>query len=175
MLLSEAAQGESTAAGMCEIMAVMGRGWSISWKVPNAMVMDAKSWDVRGEPPLSLDRATAIARSYLRSHGQPADRAVERAELIHPPVVDSRIPFFFYFIGFEDPSEPPPKQVLDVVVLLDGSVVPPKLTIEQQPHGPSNQALQPTAGWPVISLNFMKQFSILTRSALVLRRSSFSC
>jgi hypothetical protein len=126
---------------MCEIMRVMGHGWNITWAVPNAAVMDSSSWGSRGEPPLSRDRAIAIARSYLRSHGQPDDRAVARTELIHPPVVDSRIPFFFYFISFDDSSEPqPPKHVLDVVVLLDGSVVTPRLTIERQAHGPPNQA-----------------------------------
>ena len=128
-------------------MRVMGRGWNITWTVPNAVVMDASFWDSRGEPLLSRDRATAIARSYLRTHGQPADLPVSRAELIHPPVVDSRIPFCFYFIDFDDLSQAdPPKHVLEVVVLLDGSVVAPKLTIEPKAQRSSNEALQPTAG-----------------------------
>ena len=145
-LLSESAHSESTVTGTCQIMSVTGDGWNITWTLPNAVIMDSPSWDSRGEPPLSRDRAIAIARSYLRSHGEPDDRAVARTELIHPPVVDSRIPFFFYFISFDDSAEPqPPKHVLDVVVLLDGSVVTPKLAIERETHDSSNQALQPTA------------------------------
>lgn len=142
VLLSEPGRSESTATGMCEILRASGHRWTITWTVPNAVVMDAKSWDQRKGPPLSLEQATAIARSYLRRQGARADLPVCYSELIHPPLVDSRIPFYFYFIDFDDfRQSEPPQHVLQVVVLLDGSVVPPKLTIEPKMQSGPSEAL----------------------------------
>jgi len=80
----------------------------------------------------------------VRSRGEPSELPVTHSDLKHPAKIDARIPCYFYFISFDDLSQvDAPKHLLDVVVLLDGSVVP--ATVKWRKGHSSNQSLEPTA------------------------------
>jgi hypothetical protein len=122
----------------------------ITWTVREAKLVDESVWDSRREVPLSRERAIDIARAYLRAHGEPDQLPVTHSDLKKPTSFDARIPCYFYFISFDDLSQlDAPKHLLDVIVLLDGSIV--AATVTRPASDSSNQALQPTAGRRVVS------------------------
>ena len=135
---------ESTSTRSIEIMSITEPHRYISWIVSEAKLVDESLWDSRREVPLSRERAIQLARSDVRSRGEPSELPVTHSDLKHPAKIDVRIPCYFYFISFDDLSQvDAPKHLLDVVVLLDGSVVP--ATVKWRKGHSSNQSLEPTA------------------------------
>ena len=114
-----------------------GPGYRIAWRASKNVLARAPRWDGRGEPPLSVGSAVRIARKYLASRGSTA--AVAMVEHVHlrqgysdagdylPG--EERPEYFVYSIEFAAPVGVPlwkPERL--VLVLLDGSVVPPTVT-----------------------------------------------
>jgi hypothetical protein len=118
-----------------EVANASGTGYQISWRASKKSLERAPRWDGRREPPLSVAAAIQIARKYLASRSPAGSAAVEKVMLHHAlsaaddyPGVD-RPDYFVYWIEFEAPPGPMWKPERYVVVLLDGSVVIPKVTL----------------------------------------------
>ena len=117
--------GESTARGTLLLVTVSSPHETITWSAPEAKLQDSGLWDSRHEPRLSITRAVSLARSHLKSHGQPDQLPLLLIELRRPQRLDRPNDFYFYFLTFDDPRSLDPTTRQDVVVLLDGSVVEP--------------------------------------------------
>jgi hypothetical protein len=121
-------QGESTATGTLLLVTVSSQHETITWSTREARLQDSGLWDSRHEPRLSITQAVSLARSYLKSHGQPDQLPLLHLALRRPERLDRPNEFYFYFITFDDPRSLDPSTRQDVVVLLDGSVVEPVRT-----------------------------------------------
>jgi hypothetical protein len=109
-----------------EIMTVTGPHWKITWTVSEEKFITVSHWDSKNDPPLSPAKAVEIARSYLRSRHQPAEASVFSISLQRQPDPRFTESNYFYYIRFDDSKEADPeKNEVSVVVLLDGTVVPP--------------------------------------------------
>ena len=125
--LPAAVRAESAATETRDLIELFNPHSKTTWSVAESRLQDTGGWDGHGEPPLSLSRAAAIARSYLESRGLPVDRGIAKIELRRPAQLE--IPYYFYFVSFDHPrSEKLETYEEHVVVLLDGTVVPPVRT-----------------------------------------------
>jgi hypothetical protein len=106
------------------ILRTYGAHFDITWEVPKTRFENASRWNLKSEPGLSPAQAVAAARSYLRSHGGLDTLPIRYVELSVPMGGSPEEGLYFYHITFDHPSDEDNSYV-DVVVLLDGFVVPP--------------------------------------------------
>ncbi len=139
LVLSAVVSGESAepkSPDAAEVSRAMGPGYEISWRATKKRLENAPQWDARSEPPLSVGEAIRVARRHLdASRSTAAQAAVKELALAQAhSAADDYLPseqrpvYFVYRIEFEAPSGPLWKPERYVIVLLDGSVVTPKLT-----------------------------------------------
>ena len=122
------ARGESKAAGTRELCLISAPilNQRMIWSLPEAKLQDTCYWDTRREPRLSVPQAITIARSFLNSRGEPDQLQLRSVELRRPTKTLPGESLYFYFVTFEDPGKRDLEKVYrNVVVLLDGSVIPP--------------------------------------------------
>ena len=98
-----------------------------TWTAPAARLEQASIWkDEKKPPPLTVSDAVRIARTYLQSIGQPSKLPIQCVRLKKPPRHEEKGMYFFFVVSFDDWDEKHPTPLgVDVVVLLDGSVVAP--------------------------------------------------
>lgn len=117
----------------CDLIKVMGSSagtmWETTWRVAESKLKAASMWDSEKEPPLSITQAIKAARSHLQSIGRPHTYPVRCMSLQSPMGAKPGSRYYFYFISFDDlgDGDPSPEDV-DVLVLLDGSIVSPVRT-----------------------------------------------
>jgi hypothetical protein len=129
LLAAAALHAESAATGTRELLSISGAHYKITWSVPEAKLQDTGIWDSHHEPRLSIAQAVSIARTHLRSLGEPDQLPVVSAQLRRPVKLDQPGAVYFYFISFDDlHSDDPGPQAHSVIVLLDGTVVPAQRT-----------------------------------------------
>lgn len=115
-----------------ELIQVNGfAGEEVKWIAPEATLRSKSEWTSDREPPLSISQAIKAARMHLKSLRCPDTLPVRSITLQVPMRSNPGERIFFYFISFDDPTrdEPPPEDV-DVLVLLDGSIVIPVRSIK---------------------------------------------
>jgi len=102
------------------------KSWEVKWIAPEATLRSKSEWASDREPPLSVTQAIKAARTHLKSLRRPDTLPVRSVTLQVPMHSNPHERIFFYFVSFDDASreEPPPEDV-DVLVLLDGSIVLP--------------------------------------------------
>jgi len=98
----------------------------IKWTISEQRLKATPEWHMGEEPPLSLAQAVKIARSHLKRQGVAEDLAVQHVTLQVPMQAKVDEHFYLYFISFDDLTKNEQKLgSLDVLVLLDGTVVTP--------------------------------------------------
>ena len=104
------------------------------WEIPRSLVAALPRWDpLVGEAPLSPHRAVAAATEYLRRRLGPSAQLTLSSICVGQSAVrpeGSDAPgeqVWDYQILFDCEPEPPPEEqtLLNVMVLMDGSVVVP--------------------------------------------------
>src|SRR4051812_14128825 len=98
------------------------------WLVAETKFQDTCLWDTRNlkKPPLSIPQAITAARSFLSSRGEPDELQLWSVQLRRPTKTVAGESLYFYVVTFDDSGQRElEKKVVQVVVLLDGSAVPP--------------------------------------------------
>ena len=124
------ARCESKAADTRELYQVSSPALHLKmiWVVGEAKLQDTCVWDTRNlkEPPLSIPQAITAARSFLSSRSEPDQLQLWSVELRRRTNSSPGEQLYFYVVTFDDPGQRElEKKALSVVVLLDGSCVPP--------------------------------------------------
>ena len=112
---------------LMQVSAVADDGtWEVKWTVSEQRLKATPEWRMGEEPPLSLAQAVKVARNHLKRHGLADDLAVQHVTLQVPMQAKSDEHFYLYFISFDDLTKNEQKPgAMDVLVLLDGTVVTP--------------------------------------------------
>jgi len=98
----------------------------VDWFASEATLLATCQWNTEEEPRLSPSQAIKIARKSLRSSGHSDTLPVLGVDMRSPIEFDSSGHCFFYVIEFYDHAQKsPPPEVVQVVILLDGTVVNP--------------------------------------------------
>lgn len=122
---------ESTATGTRELCVITAPVLNLRmiWNVAEAKLQDTCLWDPSKEPRLSVPQAITAARAFLNSRGEPDQLQLWSVELRRPTKTVPGESLYFYLVTFEDPGQRNAKNLervyVPVVVLLDGSGVPP--------------------------------------------------
>lgn len=91
----------------------------VVWRVNAAELTKIPIWNGSGMPPLSVDKALAIARKSLKENNR-SDARLFQVTLQRPVGTDGSDEVFFYYVKFETPAS-----VEDFVITLDGMLVLP--------------------------------------------------
>jgi TonB family protein len=119
-------------SGLIPIISVRGQDGAVSrWEMPLQQVNGLAPWNSRmGPPPLSMDEAVRAAEAWLKQRVPGAETfQLSAANLarIQPDVLMDR---WFYFLVFDSVAADQSQTLLRrfmAVVLLDGSVVDPRV------------------------------------------------
>jgi hypothetical protein len=124
-------RGEASGVLLHEADAYMGAGTN-QWWLPLERVERLPRWGGQGDPPVSIDQALRVARKWIAPKSGNGD--VHRILLrpINPDSLASKFRFcYFYTIEF---CVSPYGNHITCVVLMDGTVLEPKLLPGREPE-----------------------------------------
>ena len=105
-----------------------GAMWEARWLVSEVRLKATPSWEPGQEPPLSIEAAVGIARQQLKVRGLKHQAVVRNVSLQLPMRSQVGELHYVYFVSFDDQMADNAKPgEMDVVILLDGTVVTPVL------------------------------------------------
>ena len=99
-------------------------GEELVYAIPQSNLDEAPHWDPEdGPPPLAIREAVQIARQHLRASGSATDHVLGAVGLQSVFGEDDAV--WYYMLEFYAKVNPPPFYPDYVLVLLDGTVLPP--------------------------------------------------
>lgn len=99
-------------------------GEELVYAIPQSILDAAPRWDPeKGPPPLAIRDAVQIARKHLRASGSAADHVLSAVGLQSVHGEDEAV--WYYMVEFYSKVDPAPFYPDHVLVLLDGTVLPP--------------------------------------------------
>lgn len=116
---------DASSEGPVEVLYAQREGdEELVYAIPRSKLDEAPRWDPEKDPPpLAIRDAVRIARQHLRASGSATDHVLSAVGLQSVPGEDEVV--WYYMLEFFPGAEPPPFYPDHVLVLLDGTVLPP--------------------------------------------------